>query len=63
MPTPTDGLRLHRLGPSRHLVPWLWALTLLFLLRVLGQVLVACCQMPLQRRSQCSLISALKASS
>ncbi|MBD1876664.1 hypothetical protein H6F75_24555 [Nodosilinea sp. FACHB-131] len=46
MPIPTDGLRLYRLGPSRHLVPWLWGLTLLFLLRVLGQVLVAFFQVP-----------------
>lgn len=46
MPTPTDSLWQKGLWPSRHPVAWLWGLTLLFLLRVLGQVMVACCQVP-----------------
>jgi hypothetical protein len=46
MPTPINGLRRNGLWPTRHPVAWLWGLTLLFLLRVLGQVLVACCQVP-----------------
>lgn len=46
MPTPTDGLRRHGLWPTRHPVTWLWGLTLLFGLRVLGQMLVAFFQVP-----------------
>lgn len=46
MPTPTDGLRRQDRWPTQHPAAWLWGLTLLFLLRVLGQMLVAFFQVP-----------------
>lgn len=37
---------LTALAPTQHPVRWLWGLTLLFLMRVLGQILVAIWQVP-----------------
>ena len=45
MPPPAKFLQLS--APTRHPLCWLWGLTLLLFLRVLGQILVAVWQVPL----------------